>query len=194
MPEDDHKNLRKIQCWIPVSTWDKVKERGYPNFSKAVNEALDLLLEVPREIPQDVTPGNSEFPNSLEKFPNSPEKFPDSSEKFPDLKALTEEQKAKIEDYKAQVQTLNAEITRLKTTIMEAPDPVELVKNQERNEGLLRLIEEKERLIEEKEKRIEDLTREVTTLNGFAHYFKTAEVKQIEAPVAERKKPWWKLW
>jgi len=55
-------------------------------------------------------------------------------------------------------------------------------------------IEEKERLIDEKEKRIEDLTREVTTLNGFAHYFKTAEVKQIEAPAAEKVKPWWKFW
>lgn len=42
-------------------------------------------------------------------------------------------------------------------------------------------------MIVEKEKRIEDLTREVNTLNGFAHYFKTAEVKQIEAPAEEKK-------
>jgi hypothetical protein len=49
-------------------------------------------------------------------------------------------------------------------------------------------------LIEEKDKRIEDLTREVGTLNGFAHYFKNVDVKQIEAPAAERKKKWYKFW
>ena len=63
---------------------------------------------------------------------------------------------------------------------------MDLVKLQERNEGL-------NLVIAEKEKRIEDLTREVTTLNGFAHYFKTVEVKQIEAPAAQRK-PWWRFW
>ena len=49
-----------------------------------------------------------------------------------------------------------------------------------------------ERLLEEKDKRIDDLTRENGTLNGFAHYFKNVEVKQIEAPGA--KKPWWQFW
>lgn len=91
---------------------------------------------------------------------------------------MTSAQITEIEEYK--VQTLNAEITRLKTVIMEAPDPVDIVRLQERNDGL-------NLVIAEKEKRIEDLTREVTTLNGFAHYFKTAEVKQIEAPATEKK-------
>jgi len=49
-----------------------------------------------------------------------------------------------------------------------------------------------QRLIEEKDKRIEDLSKEVETLNVFAHYFKSVEVKQIEAP--EAKKPWWRFW
>jgi len=76
----------------------------------------------------------------------------------------------------------------LQAVIMEAPDPLELARLQERNEGL-------NLVIAEKEKRIEDLTREVTTLNGFAHYFKNIEVKQIEAPVtAEKKKAWYKFW
>ena len=70
---------------------------------------------------------------------------------------------------------------------MEAPDPIELVKLQGRNEGL-------NLLIEEKNKRIEGLTREVGTLNGFAHYFKKVEVKQIEAPIGEKVKPWWRFW
>lgn len=49
-----------------------------------------------------------------------------------------------------------------------------------------------QRLTEEKDKRIEDLTKEVEMLNVFAHYFKTVEPKQIEAPV--EKKQWWKFW
>lgn len=48
------------------------------------------------------------------------------------------------------------------------------------------------RLTEEKDKRIEDLTKEVEMLNVFAHYFKTVEPKQIEAPGA--KKSWWRFW
>jgi hypothetical protein len=60
-----------------------------------------------------------------------------------------------------------------------------IVRLQATNEGL-------NMVITEKEKRIEDLTREVTTLNGFAHYFKTVDFKQIEAPGAPRK--WWEFW
>lgn len=90
-----------------------------------------------------------------------------------------------ISEHKAEIQILNSEITRLKNVIMDSPDPVDIARLQAINEGL-------NMVITEKEKRIEDLTREVTTLNGFAHYFKTAEVKQIEAP--GEKKPWWKFW
>lgn len=115
-----------------------------------------------------------------------PQISPIVSPEISELKAITGEQKTQIEEYKTQVQGLNAEISRLKTILTEAPDPVDLVRLQEWNDGL-------NLVIAEKEKRIEDLTREVTTLNGFAHYFKTAEVKQIEAPSTE-KKPWWRFW
>jgi len=64
---------------------------------------------------------------------------------------------------------------------------VDLVKLQERNEGL-------NLVIAEKEKRIEDLTREVNRLDIFSHYFKSNPVKQMEAPANEKKNPWWKFW
>jgi Arc/MetJ-type ribon-helix-helix transcriptional regulator len=51
-----------------------------------------------------------------------------------------------------------------------------------------------QQLIEEKDKRIDDLTREVETLNVFAHYFKATDVKQLESPEAKINKPWWKFW
>jgi len=197
MPPEDHKNMKKIQAWIPLATWEQVEALGITSPTIAVSKAFDLLLKdlygspedpwLDPQISQNIPGYPPKIPNVSPKIPEDPPEILSVSQEIPKLKALTEEQKAKIEDYKAQIQTLNAEITRLKTAILEAPDPVDLVRLQERNEGL-------NLVIAEKEKRIEDLTREVTTLNGFAHYFKTAEVKQIEAPAAEKTKSWWKFW
>jgi len=78
-----------------------------------------------------------------------------------------------------------AEIQRLHSVIQAAPDPLELAEMKGNYTGM-------QRLLEEKDKRIDDLTREVETLNAFAHYFKNVEVKQIEAP--GDKKQWWKFW
>ena len=68
---------------------------------------------------------------------------------------------------------------------MGAPDQVDLVRLQERNEGLNLVISEKDQRIEELNKHIEDI-------NPFANFYKTKELKQIEAPGA--KKPWWRFW
>jgi predicted RNase H-like nuclease (RuvC/YqgF family) len=101
--------------------------------------------------------------------------------------AQIEAMQGRIEEYKGQVQNLNAEISRLKTAIMEAPEPVDLVRLQATNEGLNLVIEEKNRSIERLEK-------EVNRLDLFSHYFKSNPVKQIEVPAAEKVKPWWRFW
>jgi hypothetical protein len=183
MPPEDHKNMKKIQAWIPLVTWEQVESLGITSPTIAVTKAFELLLTDPRGSPEDPP----RYQDILKDSPYIPDVSPIESPEIPGLKTITEEQKAKIEEYKAKVQGLNAEISRLKTVLIEAPDPVDLVRLQERNEGL-------NLVITEKEKRIEDLTREVTTLNGFAHYFKTTEVRQIEAPATEKVKPWWKFW
>ena len=69
---------------------------------------------------------------------------------------------------------------------METPDPIELVKLQERNEGLNMLIEEKNRSIERLEK-------EVNRLDLFSRYFKSDKTQMLEAPAAEKVKAWWKF-
>jgi len=174
MPTMPEEKIR-VNARIPKSLYDFVCSK-YDNISQAINIGLENLKESKTE--DCHTPADSSTQDDINPVVHT------------DIQALTErteEQKARIEEYKAHVQTLNTEITRLQNLIMEAPDPIELVKLQERNEGL-------QRLLEEKDKRIEDLTREVGTLNGFAHYFKNVEVKQIEAPAAERKKPWYKFW
>lgn len=182
---------KRVNVYIPDDLYSRVLTSEY-NMTEAVIAGLRKLLEPDTEalenkedknIPENTSSLNTELIESLQVQIKTLEdrlsKVPEPSE-FTQLQERTEEQKARIEEYKVQVQALNAEITRLKNVLMEVPDPVDLVRLQERNDGL-------NLVIEEKNKRIEDLTREVTTLNGFAHYFKTAEVKQIEAPATEKK-------
>ena len=102
-----------------------------------------------------------------------------------DLERIQEGHKQDITGYKENIKSLNSEIERLQAVIMGAPDPLELARLQERNEGL-------KLLIEEKEKRIQELTQYKEDIGAFANYFKNIEVKQIEAP--GEKKKWWKFW
>ncbi len=171
MPPEDHKTQKKIQCWIPLETWDKIVSLGYTSPTIAVTKAFEKLLEDPRE---DHLTDPSVSPRNPLELPDIPDVSPEGY-------------KRDIEGYKENIKSLNSEIERLQAVIMEAPDPLELARLQERNEGL-------NLVIAEKEKRIEDLTREVSRLDMFAHYFKTVEVKQIEAPATTEKKKWWKVW
>ena len=92
MAEEDHKNLKKIQCWIPISTWEKLKEMGYPTISKAVNEALEKLLGDSHKIP----------PRDSSGMQQSPE--------FPELKARIEEKDKQIEDKDQHIESLKKEL------------------------------------------------------------------------------------
>lgn len=42
MPAEDHKNMKKVQCWIPQDTWDKLVSLGY-NSPIAVTKAFEKL-------------------------------------------------------------------------------------------------------------------------------------------------------
>jgi hypothetical protein len=95
--------------------------------------------------------------------------------------------KGDITGYKENIKVLSSEIARLKELLSNAPDPIELAEVRAHFEGL-------QSLMEEKNERIKNLTREVERLDIFAHYFKNVEIKQLEAPAAEKVKPWWKFW
>ncbi len=191
MPEEK----RKLNAWIPVSLYSKLENAGYDNITQALIKALEKFFEDPQEditgytqdiagYKQDIeslTAENTQLKEDIAGY----QKDIEGSRK--DLERIQEGYKQDITGYKENIKSLNSEIERLQAVIMEAPDPLELARLQERNEGL-------NLVIAEKEKRIEDLTREVSRLDMFAHYFKTTEVKQIEAPKAEKKKPWWKRW
>jgi predicted nucleic acid-binding Zn-ribbon protein len=81
--------------------------------------------------------------------------------------------------------SLQNQIKSIEYKLSQAPNPAEL-------EGLQKLLGEKDERIKDLSREIEGLKKEVERLDMFAHYFKSVEVKQIEAPGA--KKPWWKLW
>ncbi len=163
MPEEK----RKLNAWIPVSLYSKLENAGYDNITQALIKALEKFFEYPQE---DITG----YAQDIEGFKK-------------DLERIQEGYKQDITGYKENIKALNTEIDRLKSVIQEAPDPLDLARLQERNEGLNLVITEKDR-------RIEDLTREVSRLDMFAHYFKNTEVKQIEANAAVERKPWYKFW
>lgn len=191
MPEEK----RKLNAWIPISLYSKLENAGYDNITQALIKALEKFFEDPQEdisghtqdiegYKQDIeslTAENIQLKEDIAGY----QKDIEGSEK--DLERTQEGHKQDITGYKENTKALNSEIERLKNVIIEAPDPLELARLQERNEGL-------NLVIAEKEKRIEDLTREVSRLDMFAHYFKTTEVKQIEAPSTAEKKKWWKFW
>jgi hypothetical protein len=171
MPPEDHKTQKKIQCWIPLETWDKIVSLGYTSPTTALTKASEKLLEESIEDPLIDPVASPESPLISPEIPGiSPEGY-----------------KRDIEGYKGNIKSLNSEIERLQAVIMEAPDPLELARLQERNEGL-------KLLLEEKEKRIQELTQYKEDIGAFANYFKNVEVKQIEAPVTAEKKKWWKVW
>ena len=45
MPREDHKNMKKIQCWVPLTTWEKIESLGYKSPTIAVTKAFENLLE-----------------------------------------------------------------------------------------------------------------------------------------------------
>lgn len=168
----------RVNARIPKYLYDWMSSE-YDNVSQAINEGLEKLKESK----------TSELSYNSKNVIQDPEPVIHDVIQNPepvirdDIQLLT----ANIENYKSQVRTLNDEITRLKAELMKAPDPLELVKLQERNEGL-------NLLLEERSKRIGELTEHKENMSRFADYFRSTEPKLIEAPAAERKKPWWKFW
>ncbi len=173
----------RVNARIPKSLYDWVNSE-YDNTSQAIIEGIEKLKESKTsELSYNSKDVIREHTTVIQESHT-----PHGTVIHDDIQVLTtrtEELNTRIEDYQTQIKTLNAEIARLQSVIMEAPDPLEIVKLQERNHGLNMLIEEKNRSIERLEK-------EVNRLDLFSHYFKSNPVKQIEAP--GEKKKWWKFW
>lgn len=171
MPTEEKK---KIQAWIPNSLWIQIESFGFKSQNEAVNFAFNKLIEI------QANNLNESDLNQNESKNNQVE-----SSLINQLQATIEEKDKQIKDFEYVSREKNAEILRLQKVIQEAPDPVELAEVRAHFEGLQKVLEEKERTIE-------ILNRDVETLNVFAHYFKNTEVKQLEAPAVEKKRPWYR--
>jgi hypothetical protein len=81
MPNDGHQNQKKIQCWIPIETWDKIEALGYSTTAAAATAAFNKLLE-------------------------DPVNNPEISQDIPVLRARLEEKSNQIEEFKIQINLL----------------------------------------------------------------------------------------
>ena len=160
MPPEDHKTQKKIQCWIPLDTWDKVVSLGYTSPTIAVTEAFKKLLEDPREDPQNI-------PNIS---PMDPLESPD----IPVYKATIEEAQRKIKD--------------LEDSLKKAPDLAEFSRLQARSEELEKHNETLKADIEKAGQREEDLKQMHN--NYFLQVQTLINQKAIEAPGEKKKPFW----
>lgn len=170
-----------VNAKIPKSLHDSllaaVEAGTYKDKTACITEALEKLLDNTQEEAQNSIIVLQEKEHKIQKLQN------EIQTKCTEIQNKDTE----IQNYKNVLQNKENEIQKLQNVIQEAPDPLELAEMKGNFTGM-------QKLLEEKDKRIEDLTREIETLNLFAHYFKNIEVKQIEAPAAEKKRAWYKLW
>jgi molecular chaperone GrpE (heat shock protein) len=150
MPEDK----RKLCVWVPEGLYEDVIEAGYDGPTSAVTQGFKLLMLFNKR----------DLENKLDTYLKS-----DESKNNPTWGGLfrylinedTEDSKLLTEN-----EELKKEVERLTEALQKSPSQVELVELRVKNEGL-------EKLLEEKDKRIEDLTKAVDILSVFANYFKT---------------------
>jgi hypothetical protein len=168
--------MKKVSAWIPQETLNKLEEKGYQNRAEAIRLGLECLLKESstedKRNPLESTLGDIKNPMGS------------SGIQYEILKAKNEELERRIE---SQRNYLKKEIERLTLALQESPDPVELADIKARFEGL-------QILIQEKDKRIMELTQYKEDIGAFANYFKSKAPEMIEAPAADRKKPWYKFW
>lgn len=135
-----------------------------------------LLVSVENGVYKDKTACITE---ALEKLLNN------THEETQHYTSVLQEKETEIQNYKNELQAKYAEIQRLQSVIQEAPNPVELAEIKGHFEGL-------KIVLEEKDKRIEELNKHIEDISPFANYYKNKELKQLEAPANEKKKPWYK--
>jgi chromosome segregation ATPase len=183
-PEEKH----KINVWIPESLWKQIETLGYDSPTKATIAAFEALVLKGASGSNQGALGSFQevFGSIQEAVGNNQEALGSTQEALGSTQEI-EGYKRDIIGYKENIKVLNIEITRLKEALAIAPDPSELVDLRAR-------FEERQKLLDEKDKRIEELNEHKDIMSRFANYFSSGEPKLIEAPAAERKKPWWRFW
>jgi hypothetical protein len=102
MPAEDHKNMKKINCWVPLNVWDKITELGYNSPTVAVIAALERMIDA--HISADYTT-TTETPEDSEE-----------DQEIPVYKALITEKDKHIETLKSELAKAEQDKEDLKST------------------------------------------------------------------------------
>ena len=101
MAGEDHRGLKKIQCWIPVSTWEQIEATGYTSPKLAMTKAIELLL--------------GDFTGSWGDLKGVSGDSCESTE-IPELKARIEEKDKQIEEKERHIETLQRDLENSQET------------------------------------------------------------------------------
>ena len=201
MPEDK----RKINCWIPVSLYDKIGSAGYENTTQAIITALQRLIEDPGEniegYKQDIVrflqdiealrSENTHLKDDLSGYQKDIKGYKQDTEIYKkDIEKIQKDLYQDITGYKQDIVALQAENAKLKDSLQEAREPGELLQLRARSEELERHNNTLKAELNKAERDQEDLK---TTYNNYFLQVQTLiNQKAIEAPGA--KKSWWRFW
>jgi len=176
----------KLPSELHSSLSQAIKEGKYQSMTSAILTALEKELQEYAGMSSDLLNQGSDIQRLTLELQKNVEDIQVMRATFDNIQRLNEDKDKQLEGTRQQIRDLensarekSTEILRLQNVIQELPDSSDLAELKGLYEGRLHVIEEKD-------KRIEALEREVSRLDMFAHYFKNVEVKQIEAPAAER--------
>jgi chromosome segregation ATPase len=208
MPEDK----RKINCWIPVSLYDKIGSAGYEHTTQAIITALQRLLEDPGEdikgyiqnierYLQDIEALKSEnthLKDDLSGYQKDIVGYKQDTEKYKkDIERIQKDLKQDIEGYKQDMEALQTENAKLKDSLQDTREPGELLQLRAKSEELEKHNTTLKAELDKAERDKEDLKTTYNklqdTYNNYMAQMQTLiKQKSIEAPGA--KKPWWQFW
>ena len=159
---------RKVNSWVPVSLWEKVENLGYDSPTKAVCDALELLVN------GHTTDTTGHTTDTTGHTMDTTGHITDTTGHITDT----------------EIQALKIEIEKLKNELHNSPDPLEFSLICARFEELER---HNETLKTELEKAAQDKEDLKSIHNNYMLQMQTLITqKTIEAPGA--KKPWWRFW
>jgi Chromosome segregation ATPases len=194
MPEEK----RKINCWIPLSLYEKIESSGYENTTQAIIKALERLFENTKEdtkgyiqdiegYKQDIAVLTAEKTQLKEDLTGHKQEIEEYKK---DLERIQKDLNQEITGYKENIRALQAENVKLKDSLQEAREPGELLQLRARSEELEKHNQTLKEELAKAERDKEDL--KVTYANYFAQVQTLINQKAIEAP--GEKKKWWKFW
>jgi chromosome segregation ATPase len=201
MPEDK----RKINCWIPVSLYDKIGSAGYEHTTQAIIIALQRLLEDPgkniagylqdiERYLQDIealTSENGQLKDDLLGYQKDIQGYKQDTVGYrEDMERIQKDLNQDIIGYKQDIAALHAENAKLKDYLQEARKPGELLQLRARSEELERHNTTLKAELDKAERDKEDL--KATYNNYFLQVQTLINQKAIEA-IGEQK-PWWRFW